>query len=105
MGQVFNEQNSEIPEDAVIYVQLNDVSLADAEAMPIAEQVISGVTGFPIPFLVKYNPREIVENHTYAIGVRIEDNQGNLLFINPAATNVITSGNPSQVDLVVEAVR
>jgi hypothetical protein len=37
--------------------------------------------------------------------VRIEDKEGNLLFINPAATNVITNGNPSQVDLVAEAVR
>jgi putative lipoprotein len=105
MGQVFNEQNSEIPEDAVIYVQLNDVSLADAESMPIVEQVITGVTRFSFPFMVNYNPREIVENHTYAIGVRIEDKEGNLLFINPAATNVITNGNPSQVDLVAEAVR
>jgi uncharacterized lipoprotein YbaY len=105
MGQVFNEQNSEFSEEAVIYVQLNDVSLADTESMPIVEQVITGVTRFPFPFMVNYNPREIVENHTYAIGVRIEDKEGNLLFINPAATNVITNGNPSQVDLVAEAVR
>jgi uncharacterized lipoprotein YbaY len=67
--------------------------------------VLTGVTQFPIPYLVKYNPREILDNHTYAIGVRIEDPEGNLLFINPSAYHVITNGNPSQVDVMVEAVR
>ena len=105
MGNIFSQIGAEIPEDAQIYVQLNDVSLADAESTPIAEQVLTGVTQFPIPYLVKYNPREILDNHTYAIGVRIEDPEGNLLLINPSAYHVITNGNPSQVDVMVEAVR
>jgi len=105
MGNILSEGATEIPEDAVIYVRLNDVSLADAEAQLIAEQIITGATQLPIPYMLKYNPRQIVDNHTYAIGVRIEDISGNLLFINPTATNVITNGNPSQVDVVVEAVR
>jgi uncharacterized lipoprotein YbaY len=105
MGNIISEVETELPEDAVMYVHLNDVSLADAEAMPIAEQVISGVIQFPIPYMLKYNPREIVDNHTYAISVRIEDSSGNLLFINPTAYHAIKNDNPSQVDVVVEAVR
>jgi uncharacterized lipoprotein YbaY len=105
LGNILHEVEIEIPEDAVVFVGLEDGSLADAEAPPIAEQVITGVTQFPIPYMVKYNPREIVENHTYTIGVRIEDSSGNLLFINPSAYHVITAGNPSRVDVRVEAVR
>jgi putative lipoprotein len=105
MGNIISEMEAELPEDAVVYVQLNDVSLADAEAKPIAEQVISGAIGFPIPYQVKYNPRQIIENHTFAIRVRIEDSEGNLLFITPTVYNMITNDRPSQVDIKVEAVR
>ena len=105
MGNVVGPGDTELPEDAAVYVRLNDVSLADAEAQLIAEQVITGETQFPIPFTVTYNPREIIENHTYAIGVRIENSSGNLIFINPTAYHVITGRNPSQVDVFIEAVQ
>jgi uncharacterized lipoprotein YbaY len=105
MGNISSPSETELPEGAVVYVRLSDVSLSDAEAQLIAEQVITGATEYPIPFIVKYNPKQIVENHTYAIGVRIEDDSGNLLFINPAAYHVITSENPSQVDVLVEAIQ
>lgn len=105
MGNIGSLSETELPEDAVVYVRLSDVSLADAEAEAIAEQVITGVSQFPIPFIVRYNPKEIVENHTYAIGVRIEDSSSNLLFINPTAYHVISAGNPSQVDVTVEAIQ
>jgi len=105
MGSIVAPDGIELPEGAIVYVRLNDVSLADAEAQLIAEQVITGVTQFPIPYLVNYNPKQIVENHTYAISVRIEDESENLLFINPTAYHVITGGNPSVVDVFVEAVQ
>ena len=105
MGNISSPSETELPEGSVVYVNLSDVSLADAEAQLIAEQVITGATEFPIPFIVKYNPKQIVENHTYAIGVRIEDDSGNLLFINPTAYHVITGGYPSQVDVTVEAIQ
>lgn len=105
MGNVVSPSEIELPEDTVMYIRLSDLTLADAEAKLIAEQVITDAIKFPIPFTVTYNPREIIENHNYAIGVRIEDSSGNLLFINPTAYHVITRGNPSQVDLLVEAVQ
>lgn len=105
MGVILSQAETELPEDSAVYVRLIDVSLADAEAQLIAEQVITGATQLPIPYSVNYNPRQIIENHTYSIGVRIEDSSGNLLFINPAAYHVITAGNPSQVDIMVEGLR
>jgi heat shock protein HslJ len=105
MGNVLGPGGTELPEAAVVYIHLSDVSLADADANPIAEQVITGASEFPIPYSVMYNPKEIVDNHTYAIGVRIEDDSGKLLFINPTAYHVITAGNPNEVDVIVEAVQ
>ena len=105
MGNIISSSETELPEGAVVYVNLNDVSQGDAEAQLIAEQVLTGATELPIPFIVKYNPKQIVENHIYAIGVRIEDDAGNLLFINPTAYHVINGENPSQVDLSVEAIQ
>ena len=105
MGNVLGPGGTELPEDAVVYIRLRDVSLTDADADLIAEQVITGEIQFPIPFTVTYNPREITENHTYAIGVSIEDGSGNLIYINPPAYQVITGGNPSHLDVLVEAVQ
>jgi heat shock protein HslJ len=105
MGNVLGPGGTELPEAAVVYIHLSDVSLADADANPIAEQVITGASEFPIPYSVMYNPKEIVDNHTYAIGVRIEDDSGKLLFINPTAYHVITARNPNEVDVIVEAVQ
>ena len=105
MGNIFAEDDIELPEDAVVYISLSDASLADAETALIAEQVISGMAQFPISFSVNYNPKQIIENHTYALGVRIEDSSDNLLYIDPTAYNVITAGNPSQIDATVESVQ
>jgi uncharacterized lipoprotein YbaY len=105
MGNISSPIDTELPEGAVVFVNLSDVSMTYTEAQLIAEQVITGATEFPIPFIVKYNPKQIVELHPYVIGVRIEDDSGNLLFIVPAANFVINGENPSQVDVSVEAIQ
>jgi uncharacterized lipoprotein YbaY len=50
-----------------------------------------------------YNPKQIIEDHIYAIEVRIEDSSGELFLISPTAYHVITAGNPSIVEVAVEA--
>jgi len=105
MGSIVSLSETELPEEAVVYVRLSDVSLADAEAELIAEQVITGVAQFPIPFSLNYNPKQIIENLTYSLDVRIEDSSGSIRYINPTAYHVITAGNPSQVDLIVDAIQ
>jgi uncharacterized lipoprotein YbaY len=104
IGNVIGPDGATVPEDSVVQVQLNDVSLADVQAVTIGEQIITGVTEFPFPFVVTYDPEVIEENHTYAIQVRIEDSSGGLIFINTSAYLVITSGHPSLIDVTVEAV-
>jgi putative lipoprotein len=76
-------------------VQLQDTSLADAPATVMGEFVLA-MSGrqVPLPFEVTYNAADIIPNHTYSLSVRITDGQGNLLFVNTQAYNVLTNGNP-----------
>jgi uncharacterized lipoprotein YbaY len=104
IGTVVVPEGTELLEDSVVHIRLEDVSIADIEAKLIAEQIITSATDFPIPFMVIYNAQEINEKNTYAIGVRIEDNSGNFLYINTTAYPVITRGNPSEIEVMVEAV-
>ena len=103
-GTVTYLQRIALPEDVVVEVKLSDVSLADAPATTIGEQVITNPGQVPIPFEVTYDPAEIDPRNTYAIQVRINDSAGNLLFINTSAYNVITHDNPSTLEVVVEPV-
>ncbi len=80
------------------------VSLADAPANVISEQVISDLGQVPIPFKLAYNAAEIDTQNTYAVQARIEDGGGSLLFINTTAYNVITHDNPSVVEIQVDQV-
>ena len=66
---------------------------------------VSALPGeFPFPFVVTYNAEDIDQKNTYAVSIRITDSDGNLIYINTSAYNVITGGNSSQVDVMVEAV-
>jgi uncharacterized lipoprotein YbaY len=103
MGNIIGASEIELPEGAVVYVRMSDISLPNTEAELIAEQIISDANRFPVPFSLIYNPKQIIEDHIYAIEVRIEDSSGELFFINPTTYHVITAGNPSLVEVAVEA--
>jgi uncharacterized lipoprotein YbaY len=105
-GQVTYLVRSALPDDAMIQVQLQDTSLADAPAKVMGEFVLATQgRQVPLPFEVTYNPADIIPNHTYSLSVRITDGDGNLLFVNTQAYNVLTQGNPIfGVEVVVDPV-
>jgi uncharacterized lipoprotein YbaY len=105
-GTVTYLQRSALPDDAVVKVQLQDTSLADAPATVLGEQIIpTNGQQVPIPFSVSYNPADILDNHTYTLSVRIEDSSGTLLFINTTSVPVITRGNPTtDIEVLVDPV-
>ena len=91
----------------MVTVSLINASLADAppEQTVVGTQFIQQPGQVPIPFAVSYNSDEINENILYSISARIEDGQGNLLFINQQSVPVLTNGNPSEdVEVLVESV-
>ncbi len=101
-GDVTYLQRSALPDDAVVTVQLQDVSLMDVAAQVLGEQIIeTDGKQVPFPYEVEYDEDEIIDNHTYSMSARITDGEGNLLFISDTANPVITNGNPtSDVEIV-----
>lgn len=93
-----------LPPQAVVEVKLLDVSQADAPAITIAEQTIAtNGRQVPIPFSLSYDPEAIDPRHRYAVQARILVND-RLRWINTTQYPVITQGNSSNVDVLVEPV-
>lgn len=95
-----------LPPGHVLSVRLEDVSLADAPARVLAEQVtpLEG-RGPPYPFALAYDPAEIRENHSYAVRAEIRDEAGRLRFTTDTRHSVITNGAPMTVDIMMVGAR
>ncbi|NJN99825.1 MAG: hypothetical protein HC875_39835 [Anaerolineales bacterium] len=103
-GTVSYLQRMALPPQASLTVQLVDVSRADAPAEVISEQVIpANGQQVPFAFALPYDPTAIDPVHTYAIQSRIEAD-GKLLFITTRIYNVITRGNPTTLEVIMESV-
>jgi heat shock protein HslJ len=103
-GTVTYLQRMALPPDAVVHVKLLDVSLQDAPARLLKEQIITNPSQqVPIPFEIEYDPAAIDPRHTYAVQVRITT-KGRPIFITTSAYHVITRGNPTHIELIVEKV-
>jgi uncharacterized lipoprotein YbaY/heat shock protein HslJ len=101
-GTVSYRERIALPDDALVQVQLQDISHQDALLDLIAESLITNPGQVPIPFEVNYDPEVIDLRYDYAINVRIFDGQDNLLFISTSSYPVITRTNPSIVEVEVE---
>jgi putative lipoprotein len=86
--------------EAVVEVQLLDVSLADAAARLIAEQTIKPEHQVPIPFELSYDPADIDDRMSYAVRATIHSG-GKTLFITDRSYPVLTRGHPARADLVL----
>ncbi|HVU11408.1 MAG TPA: YbaY family lipoprotein [Phototrophicaceae bacterium] len=104
-GTVTYRERMALPPDAVVRVQLQDVSVADAPSLLLGEQVIvTNGAQVPIPFMVSYPASAIQDGHRYSVSARISDGQGNLLFITDTNVPVITDGSPTS-DIQLNLVR
>ena len=103
-GRLTYRQRIALPDNAIVKVQLQDVSLQDVAAKVIAEQIIeTDGKQVPFDFVLPYDPAEIDERNTYSISVRITVD-GKLRFINTTSHQVITRGKPTDLDVTVEKV-
>ncbi len=93
-----------MPPNAVLEVSLIDVSRADAPAITLASQsMVFGDRQVPLPFELVYNPDQIDPRLSYAVQARILVD-GELRFINTSRFAVITQGNPTTVEVIVDRV-
>jgi putative lipoprotein len=102
-GIVTYTQRIALPNDATVTVRILDVSIADAPARVIGEQLIRPAgKQVPFPYKVPFDAGDIEENYSYSLSVRIEDSLGKLLFISDTHNPVITRDSPvSGVEVIV----
>jgi len=103
-GTVAYRERIAMPENAVLTMQLQDVSLADAPAKVIAEQKFTFAGHqVPLPFELHYDSTKIDPKHRYALSARITVNE-QLMFMNTTTYRVITQGNPAKADILLQMV-
>ncbi len=103
-GTITYRERIALPPSSVVTVKLVDVSLADAPAVLIAEQVIvTAGRQVPFEFVLAYDASRIQPSHTYAVQVRIE-NGSRLLFVSDKMNPVITRDAPFHLDIVVRRI-
>ena len=100
-GSVTYRERIALSPDSTVYVQLLDTSYQDAPSTLIAEQVIHNPGQVPIKFKIDYDRDDLDEGNIYSISASITGPDGSLLFINDTAYDVITWGNPSNVDMLL----
>lgn len=102
-GEVTYRERIALPPDAVLTVELADVSLADAPASIIGKQVIDPAGQVPIRFSISFDPAVIRPNTKYALQARITVNDM-IWFINDARHMIdpVADATPS---LLVKMVR
>jgi putative lipoprotein len=102
-GTVAYRERVALPPDALVQVQLSDVSVQDAAAPLIAETTVKPEgRQVPLPFELRYDPKKIDPKRTYAVRATIQSG-GQLLFTTTTVTRVITQGNPSRADLMLQS--
>ncbi len=105
IGTVTYRPRIALPPNAVVEVQLVDVSRADAPAIVLASQsIVTGGRQVPIPFELVYNSDPIDPRMTYAVQARISVD-GELQFINTRRFPVISQGHANQVEVVVDPIQ
>ena len=70
-GEVLYRERIALPPDAVLSVQLADVSLADAPAAIVGEQRVDPAGQVPIKFEIRFDPSVLQPNMNYALQARI----------------------------------
>ena len=103
-GSVSYLQRMALPPDAAIEVIFSDVSVQDAPAIQLGNQVIPAAgKQAPFPFAIRYDSRQIVSSHTYDVQARIKVGE-RVIFTSDTANLVLTQGRPSSVEIIVKPV-
>ena len=90
--------------EAIVQVELRDVSHPDAEAPLIAKQVITKPGQVPVAFALDYDPGAIVPGHLYAVSARIQD-RGQLAFVTEMPVPVLAAAAADAPEIVVGPLR
>ena len=101
VGTVAYRQRMALPPDAVVEVQLQDTTRADAAARTIGQATIpTRGAQVPIPFRIEFDPASIDPTHSYSVRANITVG-GRLLYSSPTMYPVLTRGAGSEAAIEV----
>lgn len=96
---VRGEEEILLPKDVVLTIRVEDVSLADAPSVVIAEKTYTELTQLPTFFDVVLQLDAIDVEAMYAVSAEITDTDGNLLYINDTMHSIAIQGMGNMVDV------
>jgi putative lipoprotein len=102
-GTVTYRERVALPPEARVEIQLLDATRDDAPSALVAERLLEAPGQVPIAFTLPYDPRSIDANRTYTLRVRVRVGE-DLWFASPFDLRVLTAGNPSQVEVLLDRV-
>ena len=101
-GTIAYLQRIALPPNAIILVQLQEVSRADAPSKTIAQEKITlGDRQVPVPFELKFEPTKIDAKHSDVVSARIVVDD-ELRFSSDKVYPVLTRDNPSHVEIILK---
>jgi len=104
-GTVSYLQRIALPADAVLLVQLEDVSTADGAALVIAEATLStNGAQVPLAYRLTYSAADIVAGARYQIRATITSAEGVALFTTTQAHPIIPEGGGIEMGILVQPV-
>jgi putative lipoprotein len=100
-GTVTYRQRIALTPEAIVQVELRDVTRVDAEAPLLAKRVIhTDGRQVPIPFALDYDVAAVQKGHSYAVSARIAD-RGQLQDVTDTPVPVFTGEPPAPVEILV----
>lgn len=94
-----------LPPGHVLTVRIEDVSLADAPAVVLAETRKPLEGGPPYAVTLGVPTGQIDPRHTYAARADIRDADGRLVFVTDTRHAVLTQGAPASADVILKSAR
>ena len=99
-GSVLYRQRIALEPGAVVTVRLSDVSVADAPATTIAEQVITPDHQVPIPYSLAVDPADLDERRRYSLSARITVGE-RLVWTSDTPVPVSAGAPTTGIDIIV----
>jgi putative lipoprotein len=103
-GVVTYRQRSALTPEAVVQVDLRDVTRPDTDEPPLVRQIIDKPGQVPIPFSLTCAKAAIEPGRSYAVSARITD-RGQLQFVTDARVTVFSGALQGPIEIVVVPVR
>ena len=103
-GAITWSSRSELPRLAYAEVQIQEIVYADAPPIVLAEQKIQNLRDNSAPFVLEFDPTEIVQTRRYVVAAHITDGHYTY-FHHRQLMPVITNGAPRRVEVAMAPAR